>query len=335
MAPAQAAQPYVLGLGYPLPWLGLIAGGYATLRAGNLEGEPAKAVIKDLSLFLHTDLDTRWHFFTELELGDPLAWTRDGLTTSYAEFDVERLYVDHNLTPRTTLRLGKFLTPIGRWNLIHADPLVWSVFRPLTTSAAFARHASGIELQGTWPFADSSLDYRVYGDDSSALDIGPGYEATYLEAPVTPNPDNVFDHGGGIRLHYRALDDALQIGLSAASFRLTHQPGTKDLVGVDLFYTRSGFEVTGETVYRRSAGTNGDEWGGFAQLVVPIGRGFFAVLSGELFKAEGYSETTDIQHLGIAYRPIPPVTFKVELQESQGVEELAPDGWQLSVSVLF
>lgn len=334
-APGQAAEPYVLGMGYPLPWLGLTAGGYATVRAGNLEGLPAKAAIKDLSLFLHTDIGTRWHFFTELEVGDPLVWTRDGATTSDAEFDVERLYLDHNLTPRATLRLGKFLTPVGRWNLIHADPLVWSVFRPLTTSAAFSRHATGIALHGTWPLADSSLDYQVYADDTDALAIGSAYEPTYLDAPVAPNPDNVFDRGGGIRLNYRVLDDALQIGFSAASFTLTERPATKNLVGTDLYYARAGFEVTGEAVYRRSSGLNGDEWGGFAQLVVPMGRGFFAVLSGEIYKAEGYSETTNIQHIGIAYRPVLPLTFKVEMQESQGVEELAPDGWQVSVSVLF
>lgn len=329
------AAPYTLGSGYPLPWLGLTAGGYATLTAGNLEGEPARAVLKDLSLFLRTDFGNRWHFFTELEIGEPLAWTRDGAATSDAEFDVERLYLDHNLTPSATLRVGKFLTPVGRWNLIHADPLVWSVFRPLTTSAAFARHATGIALQGTLPLAAASLDYYVYADDTNALAIGTAYEPTYLEAPVLPNPDNVFDQGGGIRLNYRAFDDALQVGLSAANFTLTEQPGNKTLVGTDLYYTRSGFEVTGEAVYRQSSGPNGDEWGGFAQLVVPMGRGFFAVLSGELFKAEGYAETTDIQHLGIAYRPMAPVTFKVELQESRGVEQLAPDGWQVSVSVLF
>jgi hypothetical protein len=335
MTPARAGLPYTLGTGYPLPWFGLTAGGYATVRAGNLEGEPVKAVVKDLSLFLSTDFGPRWRFFSEFELGDSIAWSGGGLTTSYAEFDVERLYLDHNLAPWATLRLGKFLTPIGRWNLIHADPLVWSVFRPLTTSAAFSRHATGVALVGTWPRADSSLDYQVYADDSRALGIGPAYEPTYLDAPVIPNPDNVFDHGVGARLCYRILDDALQIGLSAAGFTLEQQPGTKSLVGMDLFYGHSGLELTGEAVYRNSSGPNGDEWGGFAQLVVPLGRGFFGVLSGELFKAEGYSETTDIQRLGIAYRPIAPVTFKVELQESQGVEQLAPDGWQLSVSVLF
>jgi hypothetical protein len=335
LGPARAGLPYELGQGYPLPWLGLTAGGYATLRVGNLDGEPAKAVVKDLSLFLHTDLSPRWHFFTELELGDPLAWSRDGLTTSDAELDVERLYLDHNLTPSAALRLGKFLTPVGRWNLIHADPLVWSIMRPLTTSAAFARHASGIAVLGTLPLADASLDYQVYADDSNALDIYPAYEPTYLEAPVTPNPDNIFDHGAGLRLQYRALDDALQIGLSAAHFTLTEQPGTRDLVGTDLFYTHAGLELTSEAVYRRGPGTNGDVWGAFAQIVVPLGHQFFAVVSGERYKGAGYAETTDIGHLALAYRPTPPLSFKLELQESRGVDQLAPDGWQLSVSVLF
>ena len=332
---AAAASPYVLGSGYPLPWLGLTAGGYVTLRGGNLEGEPVKAVVKDLSLFLSTDLSARWHFFTELELGDALTWTSDGLSVSDAEFDVERLYLDRNLAPRATLRLGKFLTPVGRWNLIHADPLVWSVFRPLTTSAAFARHASGVALLGTWPFAESTLDYQVYADDSSAIDPGAGYEPTFLDAPVTPNPNNVFDHGAGLRLHYLAFDNSLQLGFSAARFTLTHQPGTKSLVGADLFYVSSGMELTGEAVYREDAGGDGPEWGGFAQLVLPAGHGFYAVLSAERFKAEGYSQATDIGHLGIAYRPIPPLSVKIELQESQGAEELAPDGWQVSMSVLF
>jgi hypothetical protein len=333
--PALAAPPYELGAGYPLPWLGLTAGGYATLRAGNIKGEPIHAILQDLSLFLHADLSTRWHFFTELELGDALAWSGGGLTTSYAEFDVERLYLDHNLSPRLTLRLGKFLTPIGRWNVIHADPLVWSVFRPLTTSAAFARHATGAALQGTWTLSESAVDYAIYLDDSYALDPGPGYEPTYLDSPVTPNPDNVFDHAAGLRLRYRGLDDALQLGLSAASFTLTHQPATKNLVGADLFYTQAGLELSGEAIYRQSSGLNGDEWGGFVQLVLPIAHGFFGVLTGERFKAAGYSQATNIGRLGITYRPRPPLSLKIELQRSQGEERIAPDGWQMSVAVLF
>jgi hypothetical protein len=335
LAPVRAAPAYELGTGYPLPWPGLTAGGYATVRGGKLEGEPGGVFIKDLSLFLSTDLSPRWHFFTELEVGDPLNWTADGLSTSDAEFDVERLYLDRNLTPRTTLRLGKFLTPVGRWNLIHADPLVWSIFRPLTTASPFARHASGVSLLGSLDFTDSTLDYRVWVDDSNALDPGAAYEPTFPDVFVTPNPDNIFDRGAGLRLRYQAFDNNLQIGLSAARFTLTQQPGTRNLVGVDFFYTNAGLELTGEAVYRESGDRDDTEWGGFGQFLLPVGHGLYAVLSAERFKAEGYSQATDVGHLGIAYRPTPPVTFKIELQESQGAEELAPDGWQLSVSVLF
>jgi len=335
LACAHAAPPYELGMGYPLPWLGLTAGGYLSVRGGKLQGEPGGVYVKDLSLFLSANPSPRWHFFSELELGDALAWTAHGLSTSYAEFDVERLYLDHNLTPRTTLRLGKFLTPVGRWNLIHADPLVWSVFRPLTTSAPFARHASGISLLGSWASGDSTLDYQVYVDDSQALDPGAAYEPTFLDAPATPNPNNVFDQGAGIHLRYQAFENNLQIGLSAARFTLANQPGIKSLIGADFFYAHEGLELTGEAVYRENGAGEGTEWGGFGQLVLPAGRGFYAVLSAERFKAEGYSRATDVGRLGIAYRPTPPISFKVELQESQGAEQLAPDGWQFSLSVLF
>jgi len=139
---AAPARGYELGMGYPLPWLGIVAGGYATLRAGDLEDISGKAALEDLSLFLSGPIRPRWRYFTELELGDPVVWQDGGPTIADGEFHVERLYLDHNLTPRTTLRLGKFLTPVGRWNLIHAEPLVWSIFRPLTTASAFPRNAN-------------------------------------------------------------------------------------------------------------------------------------------------------------------------------------------------
>jgi hypothetical protein len=335
LAPLRAAPPYELGTGYPLPWLSLTAGGYVTLRGGKLEGERGGAVLKDLSLFLSTDLSPRWHFFTELEVGDALTWTSEGPSITDAEFDLERFYLDRNLTPRTTLRLGKFLTPVGRWNLIHAEPLVWSVFRPLTTSAAFARHTSGVSLLGSWAFADSTLDYQVYVDDAKALDPGPAYEATFVDAALDQNPNNVFEQGAGLHLRYQVFGNNLQIGLSAARFTLSDQPGIKNLVGADFYYARDGIELTGEAVYRSSSGVDSTEWGGLGQLVLPFGHGIYGILSAERFKAEGYSQSTDVGRLGIAYRPTPPVTFKIELQESQGVEQLAPDGWQLSLSVLF
>jgi hypothetical protein len=335
--PATArAAPYELGEGYAIPWLGLTAGGYISVQANSLKNEKSKAALQDLSLFLHSDPTPDWHFFSEIELSNVLVLTRDGFTTTDADLDFERLYVDYNLSPRQTLRLGKFLTPIGRWNQIHADPLVWTVSRPLTTAAPFARNASGIQLYGSWPLGLSAIDYHVYLDDSALLDPTEGHELTYMDVDVTPNPTSSFEHGGGMRLQYRTIDDAFQAGLSAARYRLKDLPRFKDMVGLDLFYTKNDIEVSGETVYRQDEGANGNtEWGGFLQLVVPVGKDFYAIAYHERYKAQLFSDVLNTTSLGITYRPKPPLSIKLEHRDSWGQERLAPDGWLFSIAILL
>ncbi|HYP68793.1 MAG TPA: hypothetical protein VEP67_11170 [Thiobacillaceae bacterium] len=330
------AGSYELGQGYALPWLGLTAGGYISVQANNLKNEKSKAALQDLSLFLHSDPTPTWHFFSEMELSNALVLTRDGFTTTDADLDFERLYVDYNVSPRQTLRLGKFLTPVGRWNQIHADPLVWTVSRPLTTAAPFARNASGIQLYGSRPLGLSAIDYHIYLDDSALFDPTEGHELTYMDVDVTPNPTSSFEHGGGMRLQYRTMDDAFQAGLSAARYRLKDLPRFKDLVGLDLFYTKNDIEVSGETVYRQDEGASANtEWGGFLQLVLPMGRDLYAIAYHERYKAQLFSGVLNTTSVGITYRPKPPLSIKLERRDSWGQERLAPDGWLFSIAILL
>lgn len=329
------AAPYTLGQGYRLPILGLTAGGYLSIQANALEGEKSQAALQDLSLFLHGDLRPDWHFFTEVELSTPVTISRDGLSSKDIDLDFERFYFDHNLAARTTLRLGKFLTPVGRWNQIHADPLVWTVSRPLTTSAAFAKNASGAQLYGSWPVGRSAVDYQLYLDDTAGLDPSEGHEKTFMDLSVQPNPPSSFRHGGGARLQYRSFDDDFLAGVSAGRFELKDRPGYKNLVGADLFYTVDDYEFSGEAVYRKDDGGGLSEWGGFVQAVVPLGHAFYGIVLHERYKAELFERPVDSTSLGITYRPTPPFSIKLERRESRGEERLAPDGWLFSVAVLF
>jgi hypothetical protein len=332
---AQAA-PYELGQGYRLPVLGLTAGGYLSLQISALEGEKSKATVQDLSLFLHGDPRPDWHFFTEIEVSNPVTLTKSGMSTTDIDLDFERFYLDHNLSARNTLRLGKFLTPVGRWNQIHADPLVWTVSRPLTTSAAFARNASGAQLYGSWPLDRSAIDYQVYIDDTAQLDPSEGHEKTYMDLSVQPNPPSSFRRGAGARLRYRTFDDQLQAGISVAHFQLKDLPGFKDMVGADLFYTRNEMEFSGELVYRKDDSPAGkSEWGGFVQAVLPLMNNFYGIVSHERYKAEMFNDPVNSTSLGITYRPSSPLSVKLERRESRGEERLAPDGWLLSVALLF
>lgn len=335
--PAPAfAEPYELGQGYRLPVIGLTAQGYLSLQVNALEGEKTRATVQDISLFLHGDLAPTWHFFSEIEVSNPLTLSRNGLATKDFDLDFERFYLDHNLSARTTLRFGKFLTPVGRWNQIHADPLVWTVSRPLTTSAAFARNASGAQFYGSWPLDGAAIDYQLYLDDTAQLDPSEGHESTYLDLSVQPNPPSAFKRGGGFRLRYHTLDDVLQAGVSAAHFQLRDLPGYKDMVGADLLYLRNDTEFSGEMVYRRdNAAAGKNEWGGFVQVVAPLANDFYAIAAYERYKTEMFNTPVNSTSLGITYRPTPPFSIKLERRESRGEERLAPDGWLFSVALLF
>lgn len=330
------AAPYELGQGYRLPLLDLTVSGYLSLQVRALEGEKAKAAVQDLSLFLHGDPAPDWHFFTEIEVSSPATLTRDGLATKDIDLDFERFYFDHNLSARTTLRFGKFLTPVGNWNQLHADPLVWTVSRPLTTSAAFAKNASGAQFYGSWPLSGSAIDYLVFIDNSAQLDPTEGHEKTYMDLSILPNPPSAFKRGGGARMKYRTLDDALQAGVSVAHFQLKGLPGFKDIVGADLFYSRDDTEFSGEMVYRKDAGGAGkSEWGGFIQAVLPLVNNFYGIVTHERYKAEMFDDPVNSTSLGLTYRPSPPFSIKLERRESHGEERLAPDGWLFSVALLF
>ncbi len=162
--------PYRLGQGLHVPALNLDVGGYLSLQYEGLQHREQVLSVRDLSLFVNKNLGPRWNLFTEMEIGDALEFNDDGGANHNPEFDIERLYADYRLGPAVTLRFGKFLTPVGRWNLIHADPLVWTVSRPLTATAAFARHASGAMAYGTLPAGGRNLDYWIFADDTDRLD---------------------------------------------------------------------------------------------------------------------------------------------------------------------
>ena len=331
-----SSSGYQLGKGFDVPWLGLKGGGYVNIEFTDLKNKDWRLGPHDVSLFLYRDFATRWHVFSELELGEPFALTPGGFTTTNADFDIERLYVDYRLASRASLRFGKFLTPIGRWNLIHADPLIWTVSRPLTTAVPFSRHSAGLMLHGSWALGKTDLDYSVFADDSDVLDPSQRDEQAYPDIGHDSNEYNVFNHALGFRILYRSFNEHLQLGLSAARFQLLGIEHTKNLLGGDLYWSAGRVEVSGEAVYRTNSTRNDtDEWGAFLQLVVPLSQRLYAVGYHERFKPDIAPATATIDSLGIAFVPSPPIKIKLEHRDGHHNQSVAPDGWFASFSFLL
>jgi hypothetical protein len=263
--------PYQLGQGLYFPHQGLRVGGYSSIHYFDVEEEPATLNVNDLSLFLTKELSPRWKLFSEMEVGDALTITTDGADSHDAEFDVERLYADYHARPWATLRLGRFLTPVGQWNLIHADPLVWTVSRPLTTSAAFAHHATGAMLHGTLAPDRNDLDYWLFVDDSRGLTPSQPREPAFSDDGATSTLENNFNRAAGGRLLYHLSNNRVSLGVSYLGFQLEKPQRNYRLAGLDFSWSTAHADLSGEAVYR-TTGDSGetDEHGGFIQAVVPL-----------------------------------------------------------------
>jgi hypothetical protein len=346
-APARAEEAvrepwYQLGKGVRLGDSGLWLGGYASLQVGALKDKPWSAHLSDVSLFVGWQKG-RWRFFSEFELGDGFSvGNGQGLTTHQGYFDLERLYLDYLADDALKIRGGKFLTPIGRWNQIHADPLVWTTSKPLILYDVFARHVTGGMVHGNFEVLDRLWSYAVYGGGGDQLDFVP---------PEDSSDDN-FRDTVGFRLYHESPGQ-VQFGLSYANYdKVLGHKGAKNLVGCDFFWTRKRYEFSGEFVYRFGAGhanaargeqPRHDLWGLYLQGVAPLVGDLYAVVRYEAFQRERASEPGNLGVLGLAYRPMPPLVFKAEYRFGSNFGDLPPsvnlgqfsEGFAASVAVLF
>lgn len=326
--------PYSLGQGLYFPDQGLRIGGYADVHFFDLAGSAATSSLRDVSLFVTKDLGTRWQFFTELATSRSVNVTGAQGGGGEAELDVERVYGDFHATSGVTLRFGKFLTPIGEWNLVHADPLTWTVSRPLATSAAFARHATGAMAFGTVPFKGRDLDYWLFADDTKDLGLGRDSDDAFTDYTGDRSPRNRFRQALGGRVLYHLASDRLAVGASYVTYHLDEPRHDYQLAGIDFTWSTRYVELTGEAIYRTGASPLSSESGGFVEAGVPVAPRLYLIGRLERYHTSVPETTTIVRTEAINYRPIAGLVLKLEHRNGKG-GEVVPAGWLASVSVLF
>lgn len=328
--------PYSLGRGLDFPRLGLNVGGYLNLHFSDLEQQEGKIGARDLSLFVSKNIPDRWQLFAEVAIEDALEFSRHGINDHDSDIDLERLYADYRAAQALTFRFGKFLTPVGHWNLIHADPLVWTADRPLTTAAPFPRHATGAMLYGDIALGRNSLDYSLYGDDSDLLDPAQKREQAFEDDVSGLSPRNAFKRAAGGRAAYHFMDDSAFVGASYLRAELQSLREQKDLFGIDALWTINRMEFSGEWVYRHSLGAaEADERGGFVQAVFPLPAHLYLIGRSERYRSSIQPLTATINTAGITYRPDVAVTVKLEHRDGIDNDIAAPSGWLGSLAILF
>lgn len=313
---------YHLGSGFQIPDTGFRIGGYATGTYERDSDSPPRVAADNLSLFVWWEGEGRWKFFSELEYED-LLLTRNrvqGQNDGY--LSLERAYVDYALTDNTDVSVGKFLTPIGRWNSIHATPLVWTTSRPLVTTLAFPTNMTGLVVNGSLPDVGNGIEYKIYGANGDEL---------------RPNPAlDPFSSAFGAHLAWTIVP-GVQLGFSYADFdQEKTRPERKQLSGIDFVWSRNRYELSAEAVYRFSdKGSALDEKGGYVQFVAPLTQKLYAVVRYESYRQARQQAPTQLRVAGVAYRITPALVLKAEWAASRHNTVDAPDGLLTSISVLF
>ena len=106
---------------------GLNVGGFSTLEVAREEGEPVEVALDSINMLVLFEPIHSFRTFAELEIGDLFLYEQGGGTDSDPSLSIERLYGELSLDDPINIRFGKFQTPIGRWNLVPAEPFVWTV----------------------------------------------------------------------------------------------------------------------------------------------------------------------------------------------------------------
>ena len=302
--------------------------GYSNVVA-SLPSEGKKSLIlDDLSLFVSGHVAKLFNPFVEAELTDlDLGrFGHSGTDRGDGELVLERLYNDSYLTDSLTLRLGKMLTPVGEWNLIHAGPLVPTTVRPAVTHRNFSEYATGLSL--LYNDAGSGLpDIQIYWQP----------EGEFSERPNSLAPRRYQEvEGAHVSFPIGLLD---KVGFS---LQLTEDTGgiQQSLYGLDVHYTLGALTLRGEGTYSDLSGKSSmrardTEWGVYAAATYALTDQWSLYTWYEGFADRALSSNAHDLLAGVTYRPLPPIVFKLEYLQNVGKETVNPTGLFASWSVLF
>ena len=315
--------------GYRVGDTRLWLGGYASMNVEVPQSDKARLDLADLGILVRYELTPSLAFFNETDLDDTVSFIEhDGLERGSRVVLLERLYLDWTPKPELTVRLGKFLTTFGIWNVIRRAPLTWTVDRPVATQSAFPDHTTGVALIYQTTRHGWSLDATAYGQAQDELVRG----ASDISASAV---------GGGRAVAGRTVGAAyLAVGVSTVGFENRDTDRWEDAYGTDLDMTLWRNHLTGEFAYSHLRERQASrEWSFYVQDVVPLYGNVYGVVRFE-HVVPRRGPTVNGPLIGLAWRPLPHLVVKADYQFAD--HEGAPTarsalerGFFASVTVFF
>lgn len=312
---------YQAGQGLRVGKTGLTIGGFTTAEMEYLENGERLGAIEELNFLISFNPVPFAHLFTELGVGS-LAEVERGRRGVHSApvLEVERLYLDLGTRDALRLRVGKFQTPIGRWNLTPREPLLWTTSEPVIVEEVFDDTTTGAMLHGSVFPHGGALSYSLYG--------------TFLPPLDAESDEHPARYSAGAHLEWASLNGwTLGASYSAAQRR---NGEWSHLGGADLlWFPHRRVELSSELVFGEGSSEDGTIWGMYAQGVVETLPTLYLVGRYERVHPPGGGRDINLFDLGFAWVPVPYLRFKADYLIADHRHELAAPGLRVSFSLLF
>jgi len=302
----------------------------------------------NIAAILSGSLTTRLSYLAEV---DAVSSSRENFAGRQddRQLEIARLYAEITHSDPLRLRVGRFLTPIGQWNEIHAEPLTWTAVRPVTTYRSFAKYSTGAMLAGQGVLAGRDAGYAVWAAPDLRLHEVDEEELEFTGAvgariAVEALPGVSFGLSGGLLRERRPEsefeDDSLGVP-EPPEDSLDDDSDDEDeriarrLAAMDVTARFRGFEFRAEAVWLGHGVTRPAERSAFAQLAAPLVRErlFLLARAEQLSPIAGRTYATRM--LGLHWRAPRRFVVKIEHHETGSAPPVVARGWFASVSTYF
>lgn len=320
-SPLLSAGPveYRPGRGLRLLPADAVIGGFTNIKGEYTKEDGGEFAVDKLNFFLIFDRYTRFRAVAELQLRDIYVADNEGSGTKDFAFDVRRLFGDFVLTDELHVRAGTFLTEVGYWNLILAEPLTWTTEAPLIIEETFFQPTTtGLMLHGTRGVGGGQFGYSVFSQFLKPLEDDPD-----LDPP---------DYTAGARLEYGA-GAAWSVGASYQAADTNDE--WSHLGGLHAIWQHQRGEVQGEFYYQDGDALESSQWGAYLQGVFAFHPPVYLVGRYEHFDPVSGEPTLNLFTAGWVYKPFPFMAFKIEYRFVDREPDDDPEGLFASFTTFF
>lgn len=298
--------------------------------------------------FIFSEITDRLHFGTEIEFEHgPKLEVDEGTAEGAGELNIEFATLDYRLTEALNLRAGQILSPIGRFNLTHDDPVNELTDRPLVARNVIpgTLGETGAGFFGTvYPSERSLLNYEAYvvnGFSDELVALAPGErrlrvrDAAGTRGAAPSATRNLVGRLGFSPMLGVEVGASVHTGAYGKGVEAAGAPAERSatIVALDWSARRGRFEILGEAARLRAqlsdslraAGVSNGSAGYYVQGMYRFGFGMLQPAATSLFTAVGRYDHVDFATavagdqqrrltLGLNWRPVGDAAFKGEYQ---------------------